>query len=69
MTSPPSAQTGRSFVFDGSTAGGNGGIINITTSGDVTVNDAGITADSGANPTGTPGGNGGTVNITSGGDD
>ncbi len=58
---------GGAFVFGGSTAGGNGGTVDLTTSGDVTVNDAGITADSGANPTGTPHGNGGTVNITSGG--
>lgn len=58
---------GGAFVFGGSTARGNGGTVDITTSGDVTVNDAGITADSGANPTGTPHGNGGTVNITSGG--
>ncbi|MGI8432953.1 MAG: FecR domain-containing protein [Chthoniobacterales bacterium] len=58
---------GGAFAVNGSSGGGNGGTVNITTSGDVTVNDAGITADSGANPTGTPAGNGGTVNITSGG--
>jgi hypothetical protein len=49
-----------------STAGGNGGTINITATEDVNVNGE-ISADSGANPKGTPAGNGGTANIATAG--
>lgn len=47
-----------------STAGGDGGTIDITATGPVNVDDV-IDASTGAAPSGTPMGNGGTVNITS----
>jgi hypothetical protein len=55
---------GGTFAAD-STAGGNGGTIDITASGPVTVGQV-MDASTGAIPTGTPMGDGGTVNITSG---
>jgi hypothetical protein len=52
-----------------STAGGNGGTINILASGDVSLLDGDISATSGELPEGSSAilGNGGTVNITTGG--
>ena len=63
---------GGGFALD-STAGGNGGTVDIIATGDVTLLDGDITATSGAIPSGAlPGGsfilgNGGTVNITTAG--
>ncbi len=56
------------FATD-SIAGGNGGTIDITATGDVILNDGNITATSGAIPFGGPAtlGDGGTVNITTSG--
>ena len=59
-----SANGGR-FTSGAISAGGNGGRVTISASGDVTVNDGNITATSGVNTTGTPAGNGGTVNLSS----
>ncbi|MFL6539039.1 MAG: hypothetical protein ACJ8JD_12760, partial [Chthoniobacterales bacterium] len=52
-----------------STGGGNGGTINITTSGDFSLNNGSITATSGllSGDDITPRGNGGTANVTAGG--
>ncbi len=60
--------SGGDFATD-STAGGSGGTVNITATGDVTLDDGDIIATSGAFPSFTPGtlGNGGTVNITTAG--
>ncbi|HEY0368396.1 MAG TPA: hypothetical protein VGC85_02255 [Chthoniobacterales bacterium] len=61
---------GGSFAANSaSTAGGNGGTININSNGDVTLNDANIIATSGLIPDAvtTAQGNGGAVNITSNG--
>ena len=57
---------GGAFASD-STAGGDGGVIDITASGDVTLQDGNLSASSGLNSTGVPLGAGGTVNITTGG--
>ena len=65
----PRSRRAAAISTPNSVAGGNGGTVNITATGDVTLDDGDIIATSGAFPDFTSGtlGNGGTVNITTAG--